>query len=171
MSPSPRRHGDPAGADHSGERTTDPVLAERVAGVAVDVAELSAEVRALRTDLGGLASSLARWEGVREGETTGVRQSPVGNAKYPADVLAEWIASWSPWQVVVLVALAAGGPTVAGPAVERLISTLAPARPTEVEITHPDRHDDHDEDADDAAGVQETGLPGVSEAVAPRPTL
>ena len=42
------------------------------------------------------------------------------------DRLAKWAADWSPWQVLVAIALMVGGPTVAGPAVDRVLSVMLP---------------------------------------------
>lgn len=164
MSHSPRRRGDPQHADHRDDRASDPVLAERVARLSDDVEELSAEVRGLRTDLGGLTASLARWEGIREGEaTSGVRESPIESA--PGVILARWVSAWSPWQVVALAALVVGGPTVAGPAMERLLSAAVPPAPVAVEVTRPALPD-----LDGRERPVDTG-PRIDGPTSPRPTL
>lgn len=46
------------------------------------------------------------------------------------DRLAAWLTQWSPWQAILLAALVVGGPTVAGPAMERLLDTFLPATAT-----------------------------------------
>lgn len=159
MIPTARRRGDPQHADHRDDRASDPVLAERVARLSDDVEELSVEVRGLRTDLSALTASLARWEGIREGEAaTGVHDSPIESA--PGVIIARWVAGWSPWQVVVCVALVVGGPTVAGPAVDRLLA-LTPVAQVEP-LTLPA--------IDDRESPVDTG-PRLGVPTAPRPTL
>lgn len=100
----------------------DPVLSERVARLAVDIEGLSVEVRGLRDDLQEVARSLARLEGHRDAGGLAPETQ-----QRPGDVLAGWVAIWSPWHVVAVVALLVGGPTVAGPLAEHAIKLSSPA--------------------------------------------
>jgi hypothetical protein len=144
-----RRNWDAAVADL--ERRLDARLDEHEAATAQRAAQLEAridaqlqsvieEVRRLADAVGAIEREQlvaeAREAGRREAlqdvaeATSPGRPAPLLGEPRGWDRLAQWVTQWSPWQVLVGLALLVGGPTVAGPAVERLLSTLLPTTTT-----------------------------------------
>lgn len=118
-----------------------------------------------------LVIKVARMEGRAEAETTGVRRSPlVADGPQGWDRLAAWAASWSPWQVLIALALIVGGPTVAGPTVDRLLSVFLPdvhaVEAIETVEAAPSKPADGN---DDAAGIFDTVTDTADDLATPRP--
>jgi len=174
-----RRSTDPLHSDHTLERDQHPVVVlladrldrheretrERLDDVLTEVRRLADAVADVQRDA---RDAEVREETRREllterGEVSGVHESPLQRPAAPSVVVVEWVAQWSPWQVLIGVALIVGGPTVAEPAVDRLLSVLLPP-PVEVVTTEPAALQDMREMPAD------TG-PRIDTPTAPRPTL
>ena len=177
-----RRSTDPIHDDHVADLDQHPVVVlladrldrheretrDRLADVLTEVRRLADAVADVQR---GARDAEVREEARREllaerGETSGVHESPIRQQPAPSVVVVEWVAQWSPWQVLVGVALVVGGPTVAEPAVDRLLSVLLPAPPHTVEVVAPAPSalpDLRESPAD-------TG-PELDTPIAPRPTL
>jgi hypothetical protein len=78
--------------------------------------------------------------------TSPSRPAPLLGEPRGWDRLAAWLTQWSPWQAILLAALVVGGPTVAGPAMERLLSVMLPTAQVEL--------------APDPSSVEESERPG-----------
>ena len=122
-----------------------------------------------------VSDRVARMEGRLQGrdevETSGVRRSPLlADGPQGWDRLAAWAASWSPWQVLIALALIVGGPTVAGPTVDRVLSVFLPdvhaVEAVETVEAAPSKPADGN---DDAAGIFDTVTDTADDLATPRP--
>ena len=122
-----------------------------------------------------VSDRVARMEGRLQGrdevETSGVRRSPLlADGPQGWDRLAAWAASWSPWQVLIALALIVGGPTVAGPTVDRVLSVFLPdvhaVEAIETVEAAPSKPADGN---DDAAGIFDTVTDTADDLATPRP--
>jgi hypothetical protein len=133
--------------------------------LASDMVDRLARIEAKLDDV---SDRVARMEGRAEAETTGVRRSPlVEDGPRGWDRLAAWLAGWSPWQVLIALALIVGGPTVAGPTVDRVLSVFLPdVHAIEAAPTKPPKPADGN---DDAAGILDTVTDTADDLATPRP--
>ena len=119
-----------------------------------------------------VSDRVARMEGRLQGrdevETSGVRRSPLlADGPRGWDRLAAWLAGWSPWQVLIGLALLVGGPTVAGPTVDRVLSVFLPdVHALEAVEAAPSKPADGN---DDAAGILDTVTDTADDPATPRP--
>ena len=109
-----------------------------------------------------------RLQGRDEAETTGARRSPLlADGPHGWDRLAAWVASWAPWQVLLAIGMLVGGPTVAGPTVERMLSVVMPTlHVVEAVEAAPSKPADGN---DDAAGIFDTVTDTADDLATPRP--
>jgi len=122
----------------------------------------------IESKLDDVSDRVARMEGRAEAETTGVRRSPlVEDGPRGWDRLAAWVALWAPWQVLLAIGMLVGGPTVAGPTVERMLSAVMPAlHAIETPPAKPPKPADGN---DDAAGILDTVTDTADDLATPRP--